>query len=138
MADADVAADVQTFLREHIESYEQLEILLLLRAQPDRSWAPAAAASELGISEGLAEGALRFLCRERLLGVDAGGVVRFKYAPETPALVELVARLAAAYVDSRLAVMRLMTANAIERLRVGAVTRFADAFLLRRKRNQDG
>jgi hypothetical protein len=139
MPDGGVPADVQAFLREHVESYEQLEVLLRLRLQPDRSWTPLDVASELRISDELGLAALRFLCRERLLGVDVGrGVLLFRYAPQSAELVELIPRLAIAYEENRLEVMRLMTANAIDRLRLGPMNRLANAFLLGRKKNRDG
>ena len=37
MADSELPEKVQRFLREHIESFEQLEIVLLLRSRPEEA-----------------------------------------------------------------------------------------------------
>jgi hypothetical protein len=66
----------------------------------------------------------------------AGGP-EFRYAPATVALDAGVSALARAYADQRLEIMKLISANAIERLRTAAIRAFSDSFLIRRKR-RDG
>jgi hypothetical protein len=132
VADREVPADVGAFLRDHVESYEQLEILLFLRARAHQTWASNALAAELGIAESLMEDALRFLCQRRLLGVVVSpGSVLFRYDPESAELAELVRRLADVCVEERLQIMRWMTANAIDRVRSRALSTFAEAGLSR-------
>jgi len=139
MAEPVISEDVQDFLREYIESYEQLGILVLLYAHPERSWDSASIASELRITEGIADEAVRFLCRENLLSVQVGAeALLFKYGPRPPELDGLVGRLVQAYDEQRLEVMKLMTANAVQRVRTKALRKFADSFLVGRKKNKDG
>lgn len=130
---------LHNFLRAHVESYEQLNILILLSAQPDRVWEIKAIATELRIPEALAEEAARFLCRQSLLTVQVGmRALLFVYKPRSPELDELVKALAEAYREQSLEVMRLMTANAIERLRLKSIRSFSDAFIVAPKKNKDG
>lgn len=139
MADAEVPADVEAFLHDRIESYEQLATLLLLGSNADESWDIGRVASVLGIPESIAEEALRGLSAQRLLGMSIeAGEVRFRYNPEPPELNDLVIKLAKADAEHRLEVMRLMTANAIERVRAKALTTFAEAFVLRGQRGKNG
>lgn len=139
MADAQVPADVQTFLRDRVESYEQLATLLLLRSSADRLWDISQVATALCIPESIAEEALQGLSAQGLLDMStAAEEVRFRYNPEPVELEVLVAKLAKADTEHRLEVMRLMTANAIERLRAKALTTFAEAFVLKRQRGKNG
>jgi hypothetical protein len=137
--DNPLAEALQAFLRAHIESHEQLDVLILLSSQPDRVWAPKAIATELRITEALAEAASRFLCRQSLLTVQIGArALLFVYKPRSRDLDELVKALTKAYREQRLEVIRLMTANALERLRLKSIRSFSDAFILAAKKNKDG
>ena len=128
----------RALLRERVESFEQLEALLLLHAHRDRAWSPEAVAEELRIQTPEAEAALEHLCRNALLGVRVGSkAVVFAYNPGSPDLADAVDRLARAYDDSRLEIMRLMSRSTIERVRTQALRVFADAFVVGR-RKKDG
>lgn len=139
MADTELPEEVRRFLREHIESYEQLAIVLLLRSRQDRALDRDAISAELKLPEAIVDEALHTLSRRELVArAPATDGEHFMYSPETPQLAELVSTLAALNVERQLDVMRLMTANSIERLRAKALSTFADAFLLRRGRGKDG
>jgi hypothetical protein len=138
-ADAELPEEVRRFLREHIESFEQLEIVLLLRSRPDQSLHGSAISTELRLPEAIVEEALHTLSQRELVARAPGAEgPLFSYSPETPALAALVSTLAQLNLERRLDVMRSMTANSIERLRARALSRFADAFLLRRGKRKDG
>lgn len=139
MVDPEPPEELQRFLREHIETYEQLEIVLLLRNRPGQSLDCDAISAELRLPEAVVEEALDALSqRELVTRTPAAAGPVFSYSPETPNLAELVSALAQLNLERRLDVMRLMTANSIERLRAKAASTFADAFLLRRRRRKDG
>lgn len=138
-ADAELPEEVQRFLREHIESYEQLAIVLLLQSRRDQALDGGAISAQLQLPEALVDEALQALGQRELVAQSPGADgPLFNFRPETPALAELVSTLAQLNVDRRLDVMRLMTANSIERLRAKAVSTFADAFLLRQGKGKDG
>lgn len=135
----EIPTDLQEFLRERISSYEQLEVLLLLRSHPTKRWGTQSVTMELRIKESLAEEALRSLCKNNLLRVDVGsGELLFTYRPHPPELDEVIGTLAKAYRDERLEVMKLMTAHAVERLRTSVLRKFSDSFILRKNKDGDG
>jgi len=139
MAESSLPPDVQAFLRDRMESYEQLEILLLLRTRRSDVWTPGAVSSELHLPELVAERALLALRQHGLLSVEVlPDSHRFRYRPESAELEALVEKLAEAYADHRIEVVRLMTASSIERLRARAARTFANAFLLGKKGGKDG
>jgi len=124
-------AEIRRLLYERIASYEQLEALLLLRADAAQSFSVPDVAAKLRIDESSVAAALEELTALRLLEKQAGSPLSYRYAPVEPDTMVAVDRLAALYGEQRLEIIRQMSANAIERLRSSAARTFADAFLLR-------
>ena len=139
MADFDVPADVQRFLQDHVESLEQLEILVLLQPRIERAWSVLEVADELRIRDSVAEEELRRL-RDRGLLVVVGSTSNpsFRYGPRSESLAMMTQRLVETYDAQRVAIMRLMTANAIQRLRAGALGVFSNAFVFGKREKPDG
>lgn len=131
-----IAADVRDLLRDHVWSYEQLEILLALHAQPDHIWDVQAIAAQLNISLDAASEALEHLCRSNLASGHGQPRV-FTYDPSSAARRATVDRLARTHDEQRVEIIKLMSANAMDRLRTAAMRAFAEAFVLRRKQ-KDG
>lgn len=131
---------VQLLLRERIEAFEHLEILRKLHRQRELRWTATIVAEQLRISRSLAEAALDHLVRQQLIsaapGKDEEGTV-FAYEPREPALAATIDGLLRAYDESILEIMKLMSANAIERARTQTLRFFSDAFILGRKK-KDG
>lgn len=126
---------VRAFLTEYVESYEQLEALLLLHARREQAWSAAEMAAALHIDDPLASRALAELSDRGVIEVSGEAQhARYRIGSEDELrrLVDLVAR---ANVENRLEVVRLMHINAIKRMRAAAARTFADAFLVRRKKN---
>lgn len=133
MTDWELPADVQALLFNHIESYEQLEILLLVRREASANWTAERIGSRLAISAILAKEALTALCASRLVKLRSGSLgLEYEYAAESPALDESVSGLASVYTTHRFEIIKTMSANAIKRMRTGALRAFADAFILRK------
>jgi hypothetical protein len=128
---------VADLLSRSIETYEQLEALLLLRSSGDRSWDAEELGTALNLRSTFADAALEHLAAQGLVSREASRAHAFRYAPRDTALRETVERLAESYENQRLEIMQVMSANAIERMRIATMRRFADAFLLRRK-DDDG
>lgn len=126
---------MRALLRDQVESYEQLETLLLLASDPERSWDAERLGERVRISPDEASEVLAGLAGAGLLRRDARGGHR--YAPSRPELGRVVARLAAVYAKVPLEVVKIMSTNSIERVRNAAFRTFSDAFLLRRKK-RDG
>lgn len=138
MADDGVPEQARALLRDCIESFEQLEILLLLRLRPSRSWTPAGLAEEIKASPAIVAEALEHLRRVDLLERTAGeGDVGFRYRPGSVERDRAVQLLAQTYADKRIEIFRLLSENAVQRVRTSAIRMFADAFLIGR-RKKDG
>ena len=128
----------RALLRDSITSFEMLEIFLLLRAAPNMSWTVRTVADRVRVPEDIVARALESL---RAVGLVLAGpplaAGEYRHGPATAALVAASEELAADFAERRAAVLSTMSTNAIERLRSGALSAFADAFVLGSKR-KDG
>lgn len=132
MSDEGIAPDVRSLITSCIDSVVQLEVLLLLHAQPDKRWVASDLARELRIDSAWAEGQLAQLCARNLLTCSSDPAPIYQYGPGTSDLERAVAGLAQAYMDRRVSVISLIYSKPADALRS-----FSDAFKLR-KDNQDG
>lgn len=131
-----VSDEVRVFLRDYIDSYECLEVLLLLRRERT-AWTTEALCTRLKTHAPLIDDALASLVRSKL--VSAGGqnmLTSYRYVVEDCAKDAIVGSLERAYRDEPATIMRLMSTQAIERLRNGALRAFADSFILRRDKGR--
>lgn len=125
--------NVASLLRERIESFEQLEVLLLVRGERERNWTAESVSKILKINVAIAAEALDHLCRKNLLDVRVGNEqLIFRFAPATAALEGDVTALAQVSIDRRVDVMSAMSSNAVQRMRTSTIRLFADAFLIGR------
>jgi len=117
------------FLARHINSVEELEVLLHARQSPGRSWSPADMARELYSHPTSIEQRFQRLLGAGLLRESAAG--HFQYAPRSAELDQVVARLADTYRERRVAVVSLIASKPIENVRA-----FSDAFRLRKRKEE--
>src|SRR5688572_2004864 len=120
----EIPKDVLEFISRHIDSIEQLEVLMLARAAPRRGWTADEVAAELRISVASAARRLEALTASGLL---AAAGAQHRYAPRDPALDAAAAGLEAAYRDRRVAVIGFIFSKPLD-----AVQEFADAFRLKK------
>jgi len=131
----DLPEDVRALLREHIETYEQLEVLLLLRRERYEEWTMAALAARLQVRVELIASALEGLETAGLAVVTGeASAPQFTYRPATSGLDAATGRLDREYAERPIRIIQLMSANAIERVRTSALQTFADAFVLKKKK----
>ncbi len=131
-----VDESLRAFLCDNVNSFEALEALLLLRRKSGGACTAGEVADALSISGSDARDALGSLCDRRMVQMDASQMpARFAYSPGESHLEEQVDRLARAYEESRIDVLRAMNANAVERGERATLRLFADAFLLGRKKD---
>jgi hypothetical protein len=130
--------DVRALLHEHIESYEQLETLLLLRRERYEHWTSDALAARLRLRPEHIEPALAGLAASGLVQADGGAPRRFAYRPASSGLDAAAGGLEREYTERPILIIQLMSANAIERLRTAALHTFADAFVLNKKGKDRG
>lgn len=132
MAGERIPEEVRRFLANHVNSVEQLEVLLLLRRTADRDWTAAQVADELRIDRASARRRLYDLHRAGLVGLYTSGTEgRFRYDP-SDAHAEAVDRLADIYVTHRVAVITFIISKPLDEIRS-----FADAFRIRGKEEED-
>jgi hypothetical protein len=126
---------LRVFLRDHVSSFEQLQALLCLAREP-RARSPAEVSAATGVPLEQTENALDELSRgQKLVSVSAEGRRRlYAYAPAASSTPALVSQLARAYDEQLLTIVRMMSDNAVERVRSTAARRLAEAFRLDRER----
>lgn len=122
-----ISPEVRAFIAGQIESVVQLEMLLLLHADPMRAWSPDELAKELRIEPAWASAQLLLLAQRGLLSVADSTGVAYRYGPNTPELAQAVDGLAKAYTDRRVTVISLIYSKPVDTLKT-----FADAFRLRK------
>lgn len=133
MRAGDLPEAVRRLIADHIDSVEQLEILLLLQQHPERSWTAESVARELRISPLSAGDRLKDMARSAILSRLQGSEAEYRYAPESPQMAEAVAGLATAYSERRVTVINLIFSKPVDKIRT-----FADAFRLRRDDDDNG
>lgn len=129
---------VRALLLERIEAFEHLELLRRMHRKPDQRWTPQDVTEQLRVSQTIAEAALDHLVKQQLVAAapaEGEEGFLFSYQPQDPVLAATVDRLVQAYDDSILEIMKLMSANAIERARNKALRFFSDAFILGKKKD---
>lgn len=119
---AGITDGARRLVAEHIHSVEQLEVLLLLRAAPDKLWTAAEVARALVSQPDTVERRLVDLEHRKLVRSDESG---WCYAPG--GRERDVSELAEAYNTRRVAVVGLIFSKPSD-----SVTSFSDAFRLRR------
>lgn len=126
---ADLPDDVQAFLREHVTSVMQLEVLLHLRAA-DRACTPLQVSREVGGSVDAAIGCLRALEQSGLAEqVDDESDLLYRFAPRSRQLADGVSAVADSYARRKVAVVTQIFSRPDDPLQS-----FSDAFRIRRGR----
>ena len=124
-----IPGEVKHFIADSIDSVGQLEVLLLVRSEPERFWSASEVSDELRSGRSWAEVQLEYLCVEGLLSARESNAPSYRYEPTRPELEAVVARLCEAFESQRAEVIRLVfSQRPSERLRA-----FSEAFRLRRE-----
>jgi hypothetical protein len=130
--------NVRNLLRDHVTSFECLELLLLLHRRPEPAGAEVLA-RDTGIAVELVIAALAALESSQLVRPNATEPTAFRFAPATADLARAVDDLERLSRDDRAAVMSEMSVNAIGRIRSGTLRAFSDAFVFgKKKRDPNG
>lgn len=121
---------VRTLLREHLTSFEELELLLFLHAHAGEPFTLPALCQRTGIPHELAARAVAALERHQLIRSSTAAPFTFRFAPPAAHLNNMTDDLARLYREQRAAIMAEMSVNAINRIRSGSLRAFADAFVI--------
>jgi hypothetical protein len=118
---------VRQLLSRHIQSVEQLEVLLLMHREPHRAWSAAEVYSVIRSSEASIAARLAAFAKEGLLAEEGGSPPTYRYAPRSTDVRSAVDDTAAAYKTWRIRVVEAIFAPPSDPVRS-----FADAFKLRK------
>jgi hypothetical protein len=125
----EIPEDVRRFLLEHVEGYEHLEVIALLRPEPGRAHSPDAVAAVSELPASAAEAALSDLQRSGILVMETDHAgPRYRYFPQLPEVEATITRLLDTHRENPLGIVKVMNAVSIERVRSSARRAFAGAF----------
>ncbi|HEU4407080.1 MAG TPA: hypothetical protein VFS43_17560 [Polyangiaceae bacterium] len=124
MAEHDFPDELKRFVAAHLDTVDQLEVLLLLQRRPAEVWTPQRVSDELRTSPMSAAVRLARLCATGLCEEAEGGV---RLRPADASVERAVQLVAAAYRERRVSLIALIYARPPE-----GVRDFADAFRLKR------
>ena len=127
----DIEPELRAFVAEKIPSVAQLEAILLLLGDPQKSWTAVDASRALYISPEMAAGLLAELSARGLARVDPDA--HYRYGPAAEEMDRHVRQLAELYKSRRVSVISLIHSSPVDKLR-----RFADAFRFSRDPKKDG
>jgi hypothetical protein len=123
------ASALRTFLLDHVEDLEELEVLLCLYERGgDDGLRLEEVTDAVRFPPAAIVGALERLAARGHISCTAIEPALYRFEPANPDMTEAFARVAAAYRENPLEVMRLMSSIALERVRTAAIRRFADCF----------
>jgi len=121
----ELSAHVRAFLYSCIDSVEQMDVLLLLRAS-GTGWSARGVADELGLPDARARAWLDALAARGLAHATVRDEVTYTFRPASETLGQYCDELAAVIESSRAAVVRF-----VAELPPPALRSFANAFKLR-------
>jgi hypothetical protein len=101
--------DLLAFIRRSIPSVWALDVLLLVRRPPRRSWSMGELVGELRASDAVVVGVLQGFQREGLVAVGEDG--RFSFAPAAEWIDDLTVALAQAYAERPVAVINAIAST---------------------------
>jgi hypothetical protein len=116
------------FIRQYFSSLEELEILLLLRKQPDRSWTAEQVFKVTQTNIVSVADRLKSLASAGFLSAEDSFGAAFRFRPKSPELAECAAELERAY-----AVSKYKVVEALFSLPKSQAEHFADSFKFKRR-----
>jgi hypothetical protein len=124
-----IAEDVWRFIHDNINSVEQLEVLLLLRGEPQKQWSAEEVSRRLFTMPASASTRLIDLHARGLLKESGanGTDVLYSYSPGDSRTDDVVSRLDRAYRERKDSVIQIIFSRPADRIQV-----FSDAFRIRR------
>jgi hypothetical protein len=133
MSDADIAPEIRDLLRDCVNTYEKLDVLLLLwRKQVALEFAEIAGTLQLGARA--TQEALAHLRAAELVFEEQRD--RFRYRPRLGSQRSAVDGLAHLFESDPVRIVQWMSRNAFDRLHSSAANAFAEAVLTGKKNRE--
>jgi hypothetical protein len=121
---ADIPDHVKAFIADHIDSVEQIDVLFILRRNPEREWTAEDVSRQLYTTPRSAANRLEALrSSEVAMATDGTEQTSYRYAPRTADLRRTIDDLEEAYRSHRSTVTRLIFSKPSDKIRI-----FTDAF----------
>lgn len=130
MATPNLSPAIRRFIGEHIDSAEQLDILLLLQRDPTKQWTAMDVSQAIYTVPASATMRLEILTSAGFLASTGGSDPGYRFDPASDSLRQQVAELAAAYASDRVGVIKLIFAKPPDPLES-----FSDAFRFKGKKD---
>jgi len=125
----EIGQETKQFILDCIDSLEQLEILLLLRQEPERCWSAEEVNAEIKSSVTSVRSRLETLANQGLLAREPKDCYRFS---PPPLKVMVMDNLAQAYKEQRIRVIEMIFSKPSS-----PILGFADAFRLRKDKDKE-
>jgi hypothetical protein len=124
-----IPVEVRQFVEKYIRSLDQLEVLLLVSALPDRDWSVDDVYNVVRSSPAVVTERLEFFADAGML-VRTGAPPVYRYQPRTEELGRAISSMSAAYKLTRHRIVELIYAPARTD---DPLTSFTDAFRFKKK-----
>jgi hypothetical protein len=89
-----IADEIIHFIQATFETVDQLRILLLLQASPERAWHLAAISAYLHIQQDVVRNSLEMLCQKGCIALPDDSGPRYRYQPATAEKAQLLSAVA--------------------------------------------
>ena len=123
----DLPSDIRNFINSHIDSVEQIEALVLMKADPQREWSVEEMAKSLYTSTESTAMRLAHLHRTGLLSEIRSDVVRYRFEQRDSRLRKAVDGFLDVYAKRKVSVINQIFSGPSD-----DVQSFADAFRIRK------
>jgi hypothetical protein len=127
--EAGIPVEVRQFVEKYIRSLDQLEVLLLVSALPDREWTVDDVYNVVRSSPTVVAERLEFFANAGML-VRSGTPPVYRYQPRTEQLGHAISSISAAYKLSRHRIVELIYAPSRTD---DSLTSFTDAFRFKKR-----
>lgn len=121
-----VSEPLKSFLGQRLSSLQHIEVVLLLRGDPGRSWTAPEVAAALGSAPETAAMRLFLLASGGLIAFEPSAIPRYRYAGTDPATDSLLQELTEVFQSSPEALAAIIEAPR------DPLRSFADAFKLKK------
>lgn len=127
MSSGEITAEIERFIRDHVHSVEQLEVLLLLSSAPDKDWSSLEVSQKLYRQPESVSTRLDDLRQRGLVSASQASPPLYRYSPGSRDK-DTIKGLEKAYQVRKDAVIQMIFSRPKDTLRT-----FSDAFRIRRE-----
>ena len=126
----ELSEPLRIFIREYVKSLEELEVLLVMSDEPDRSWTAEEIFKMTQSNIVSIRGRLKSLAASGFLVENQGSAPGFRFCPKTPEMAERTSELKRLYAVSKFKVIEAIFSAPPH----GQAQSFADSFKLKQKK----